>query len=149
MSDEADPLNFLNLPAPVTKPKCDLIGKNSDPNANCEDISPIASAPKIAVPQASQIPSPPNADILVTLPGCPHCEQARTLPDIANALKTGAMREVSIESPEGATIAQQYALKSAPRIIHAGEACQISTEGQALCKKTGIIKYGDPLNERM
>jgi len=154
MSDQPtpDPLNFLKLPPnpPVGKPKCDLTGK-SDPNAKCEEISP--SAPTEAMPAASppaglfKTPLPDKPDLLITLPGCPHCEQARTLPNIAQALGTGAMREVSITTPEGENIARQYALKSAPRIIHAGEACQISTEGQALCKKAGIVKYGEPKNE--
>ncbi len=133
---------FQKPPKPTeAPPKCDLTGKHpsGDPNAQCEPIPGTATQP--GVPTVAGKPDP-KQDILLTLPGCGHCAAAKATEGIKNGLAEGSLREVSFYSKEGQDLAAKHDIKGAPNIIHAGEVCHVSTEGEALCDKAGTIEYG-------
>ncbi len=119
-------------------PKCDITGKHpTNPGAKCDATPAPAGSPA-----PTNTGMDPKQDVLFTIPGCGHCAEARATPGVKTGFGTKELREVSYGSPEGEVLAKQYNLESGPKILHQGEVCKVSTQGQALCEKAGVIEYG-------
>jgi hypothetical protein len=52
------------------------------------------------------------------------------------------LAEVPEESPAGTALADALHLTSGPKIIHKGQVCQVSLNGEGLCPGGVVVKYG-------